>query len=450
MSGFLFDRGAANVGSQAKDVTSESGVPRLRMPQRDQIEFQPASLDERLDADHPVRAIWLAVCGLDLSHLRSGIKAVEGHVGRDATDPRLLLALWVYATTQAVWSARELARLCKMHLAYIWLCGGVSVNHHLLSDFRKENEDAWDETLTNIVGPLMSEGLVNLDRVSQDGMRVRAAAGKSSFHRKATLEKHLQEAREQVAILKRLAEENPGELSARQQAARERAAKERAERVEAALKNCEELQKQRETRAKKSCQPAREARASTTDPEARTMQFADGGYAPGYNMQFSTATGSNIIVGVDAVNAGNDLEQLPPMLDQLEQRYDRIPAEALVDGGFASKASIEQAEQRGCTVYAPLKDEDKQLAAGQDPYARKKGDSDAVANWRTRMKTAAAKELYKLRAQTAEWVNAMARNRGLRMMRVRGRVKCRIVALLYAITHNIMVGMKLRMKAKMG
>ena len=137
------------------------------------------------------------------------------------------------------------------------------------------------------------------------------------------------------------------------------------------------------------------------------------------------------------------------MLDQMKRRYDRVPDEALVDGGFASLKSIDEAAQRGCTPYAPLKDEHQQLAAGKDPYAPKPGDGAAVAAWRARMGTAAAKAIYRLRCQTAEWINAICRNHGLWQMPVRGKVRCRIVATLHAITHNLMRGVTLRAEKAM-
>jgi transposase len=455
MDAFLFERGQQELpspGEVAAGVPEGSapvGKPRLRIPHRDQIEMHWASLDQLLEPDHQARVVWTAVCGLDLSAWLGEIKAVEGHAGRDATDPRLLVALWVFATLDGVGSAREVARLCEKHLAYQWLCGGVSVNHRMLSEFRSQHGEKWDALMTQIVASLMAEGLVTMQRVAQDGMRVRADAGKSSFRRRRTLEECLAEAREQLEELKKLDEESPGELTKRQRAAQQRAAAERLRRIQDAMQNCEELQRQREESAKKSGRKVNEARASTTDPEARTMQFSDGGFRPGYNVQFSTDTASGVIVGVDAVNAGNDSEQLPPLLDQIEERYQTTPDEALVDGGFASKDAIEEvAEKHNCTVYAPLKDEEKQRKAGKDPHARKKGDSEAVAQWRARMGTAAAKEIYQLRCQTAEWVNAICRNRGFWRMPVRGLTKCRTIAVLYAITHNLLQGAKLRAESK--
>jgi transposase len=429
--------------AQAAQSTT-AGKPRLRIPIRDQIEMRWASLDELLEADHPVRIVWAAVCKLDLKSWLSEIKAVKRHVGRDATDPRLLLSLWVYATMKAIGSARELDRLCRESLPYQWLCGGVSVNYHMLSDFRSRGGDKWDELLTQIVGVLLAADLVKMDRVAQDGMKVRANAGKSSFHREARLEECLNEARQQVETLNELAEKDGDELSRRQRAARERAAKERQQLIEEAMRQREELQQQREATAKKSGRKAGEARASTTDPEARVMKFPDGGCRPGYNVQFSTDTKSGVIVGVEVTNAGTDNEQLTPMLDQSNERYKRVPGEVLVDGGFATMDAIEQAAARGCTVYAPVKDEEKQREAGKDPHVPKKGDSDAVGQWRIRMGTEAAKLIYRLRGQTAEWVNAQCRNHGLWFMPVRGRPRCRIVGLLHAITHNLLVMERLR------
>jgi transposase len=432
--------------SRGGEETS-SGRPRLRVPQRDQIEMHWASLNELLEPNHQARIVWSAVCGLDLSRWLDEIKAVEGHVGRDATDPRLLVALWVYATLDGVGHAREVARLCTKHLAYQWLCGEVTVNYHLLSDFRSQHGEKWDALLTQIVASLRFEKLVTIECVAQDGMKVRAHAGKSSFRRKDSLEECLEEARQQVEALKQQDEASLKKLGERKRAARERAATERARRLEQALQNCAELQQQREKTGQKNAGKVKEARSSTTDPEARVMQFSDGGFRPGYNVQFSTDVDTGLIVGVEATNAGNDFEQLPPMLEQVESRYDVKPEKALVDGGFASLDSINAAELRGTKVYAPLKETKKQKASGKDPYARKPGDSDAVAGWRKRMGEEASKLMYLLRCQTAEWVNAICRNRGLWQMPVRGKEKCQTVAVLHAITHDLLIGVKLRAEA---
>lgn len=449
----LFDRVPDSSSRKQCESSDEVGVPRLRLPERHQVEMHFSALDQLLEPDHPARAIWSAIEGLNLKQWLKRIQSVEGGPGRSATDPRLLVAVWVYATLDGVGSARRLAKLCDLkhgQLGYRWLCGGVTLNYHTLSDFRVQQGDAWDELVTQLVASLLHAGLVTMTRVAQDGMRVEANAGKSTFRRRETLQHCLDDARKQLAALKQLIDEDPQQLSQRETAARERAARERIQRVEQAIKNCEELQERREERSKVDCKPAKEARASTSDPDARNMKFPDGGYGPGHNVQYCTDVGSGVIVGVAVTNAGNDSQQCTPMLDQLRHRYDRIPEDILIDGGFVSRDTIDTAETRGCRVYAPVKDEEKQRLAGKDPFAKKKGDSPAVAKWRERMGTDLAKWIYRQRGQTAEWVNAQARNRGFYTMPVRGLTKCRTIAVLYALTHNILESIKLRAQAAIG
>jgi transposase len=419
------------------------GVVRLRMPHRDQVEMHFASLDEMLPSDHPVRAIWNLVQGLDLSAWLREVKAVEGTCGRDATDPRLLLALWVQATVDGVASARELARRCELHLVYRWLCGGVTVNHHLLSDFRSQSGEKLDELLTKLVATLLSQEVVTLTRVAHDGMRVRASAGRGSFRKRQRLAECLKEAQEQVETLKTLADEDPHELTKRGRSARERAAHERSERLQQALLACDDVERKR--RQSHSRHKGKPPKGSSTDPEARVMQMADGGYRPAYNVQLATDVDSGIVVGVEVINAGSDNGQMKPMADQIQVRYGRSPQEYLADGGFVKLADIDHLEtEHECRVYMPVPDEEKKRKAGEDPYARTKSDTDATANWRARMGTNAAKTIYKLRAQSAEWVNAVCRNHQLWQMPVRGRLRCRAVALLHALTHNLMRILRLR------
>ncbi len=407
------------------------GPKRLRHAVRDQVEFQQCSLDQLLPEDHEARIVWEYVCGLDLSQLRQQIQAVEGGPGQAPADPRILVAVWLYATLRGVGSARELNRLCQYHAAYRWLCGGVSMNYHTLADFRTQHVDLLDRLLTESAASLMTEGLVTLDRVAQDGMKVRASAGAASFRRQPTLEEALAEAENQVAELRKELEANPGASKTRQQAARQRAAEERAQRIRAAL---EQLPKIAES---KKAKDRPQARASTTDAEARVMKMGDGGFRPAFNVQLATATDSQVITGLEVTNSGGDQGQLAPMVEQHRQRYEEAPREALVDGGFVKKADIDQVSppQGGTTVYAPVMEPKD---ANRDRYIPHDDDSPAVAEWRQRMATEEAKLIYRERAATAECVNALARNRGLQRFLVRGLRKVKAVALWYALAHNLM------------
>lgn len=435
--GDLFDAGMAGAGASEGTLPPRVGPRRMRHAVRDQIEFQQCALDDLLPEDHEARIVWSYVCGLDLSELRAEIQAVEGGPGQAPPDPRILLALWLYATLRGLGSARELNRQCQAHVAYRWICGGVSMNYHTLSDFRGQHVALLDRLLTESVASLMAEGLVTLDRVAQDGMKVRASAGAASFRRQPTLEEALAAAEEQVAQLKAELEADPAGSKTRQQAARQRAAEERAERIAAALAQVPQIA------AGKKPQDRGQARASTTDADARVMKMGDGGFRPAYNVQLATATDSQVITGVDVTNSGGDQGQMQPMVEQHEQRYDQTPDEMLVDGGFAKKDDITAVSppHGKTTVYAPVQ---KSKKNDIDPHAPRDGDSPAVKDWRARMATDEAKEIYKERAATAECVNAQARNRGLLRFLVRGLQKVKAVALLYALAHNLIRAVKLR------
>ena len=326
------------------------------------------------------------------------------------------------------WS-RALERLTQQHDAYRWILGGVTVNHHSLSDFRVQHGEFLDGVLTHSVAVLLERGLVTLKRVSQDGVRIRASAGAASFRREPSLKRCLQEAQEQVQRLREELEEDPEATSRRQAAARQRAAEDRQRRVKEAL---EQLPK---VAASKRADEQDQARVSTTDAEARVMKMADGGFRPAYNGQFAVDTETQIVVGVDVSNRGSDQGQLVPMLEQLQERYEMVPSESLVDGSFAGLKDIEKASELGTVVYAPVA---KPKDATRDPHVPLKTDSPAIARWRERMGTPAAKTIYKQRASSVECVNALARQRGLQRLLVRGLHKARAVLLWYAIAHNLM------------
>ncbi len=421
------DRLASDDGA-AKPVAA--GVVRVLMPNRAQMELRASDLESVLPEGHRARLVWAYVERADLSGIYAGIKAVEGGSGRTPIAPEILFALWLYATVEGVGSARAIARLTQAHDAYRWICGGIQVNYHTLSDFRAEQEERFDGLLTDSVAALLAAGAVKLKRVAQDGMRVRASAGASSFRRRGTLDRCLEEARAQVETLKQQTEDDPGTMTRKQQAARERARRERQERIEQALKRLPELEKLKEKQGKKP----EEARASTTDAEATVMKMADGGFRPAYNAQYAADTESQVIVGVEVVMGGSDMGQLAPMVEQVTERCGKTPQQWLVDGGYPAHEQLDTVAEK-TVVYAPVP---KPKDETTDPHAPKPGDSDAVAAWRQRMGTEEAKNIYKDRAATAECVNALARERGLTRLRVRGKDKVRSVLLLHALVHNLM------------
>ena len=418
-------------GPTTPPASAGGGRPRLRRANRHQVGYRALALDALLPADHTARVIWAYVEGVDLTSLYDAIASIHGGSGRAATDPRILLALWLYATADGVGSARHLDRLCRDHVAYQWIAGDVPMNYHTLADFRTDHVALLDGLLTRSIATLLAEGLIELNRVAQDGMRVRASAGAASFRRRPTLVEALTQAEAQVEALRAEAEADPAAADRRQKAARERAARERAERIRAALARLPELE------ARKKPDEKDKARCSTTDPDATVMKMPDGGFRPAYNVQFATDTGGQAIVGVDVITSGSDAGQLAPMVDQVSVRAGVVPSEVLVDGGYAQHDQIDavSAPDVGCTVYAPVPEP---RGVKVDRHVPKPGDSVAVAAWRVQMATPEAKATYKDRAATAECVNALARGRGLVRFVVRGLAKVRAVALWHAVTHNVL------------
>jgi transposase len=416
------------------------GRPRLREPMREQIELRSVDLDSVIGVDHPARLFWSYVERLDLRVLEDSIKAREGHPGHPPATPRLLLALWLYATSEGVGSARALARLCESHDAYRWLCGGVSVNYHGLSDFRVGHGDLLDDLLSQHVAALAAARLINFETLAQDGIRVRANAGAASFRRRATLEQHLAAARAVVEELKREVDDDADASNRRIRAARQRAARERADRVEAALKSLSEVEAQRKRREKKNANQTKkqkEPRASTTEPQARVMKMADGGFRPAWNLQVVSVAEKQIVLAVDPGNIGSDRGMMRPMLQAVRRRFGLFPKRHLADGGFASAKDIEWAHDNGIEAYCPP----TKSKQGRDPFLPRRDDGPGVLAWRARMASLEGQARYKRRA-ISECIHARWRHWNLHL-NVRGALKVRTLVLWHALANNILQGHQL-------
>ncbi len=431
----------------AQAAEKAKAAVRLRTPERRQMVWVAQCPDELVGPEHTVRMIAAVLDTLDLASFCEPIKARDGVAGRDATDPKLLVSLWLYACIRGIGSARQLARRCEESAPFRWLCGGVTVNHRLLSDFRTEHGAGLDGLLTQVIASLVERGLVQVSRISQDGVRVRVSAGAASFRREQRLQELLAKAKEHVTAL-RSELEAPAQAgsSARQKAARKRAAKERQQRLEQAIAQLPEL-KQKQAEAERRAGHgkhgekvrAREPRVSTTDPEMRRMKMPNGGFNPAVNVQLATDTASRAVVGVEVTNEGCDSVGLSePMRQQVERRTCRKVRQHLIDGGYTRKDDIEQAHVEGVELFVPAKPAKNPKNQGHelDP---KPGDSEAVLAWKRRMASDTGKEIYKERAATSETLNADLRTyRGLSQITVRGLQKAKCVALWCALAYNLM------------
>jgi transposase len=493
--------------SPAPAQPEAQGAPRLEPVNRQQMVWRSIDVEQLIEEDHPARAIWELVGRLDLSAYHQAIRAVEGKAGRPALDPQLLISLWIYAYSEGVNSAREVAELCEFHPAYQWLTGLQEVNHHSLSDFRSEHREALEELFTQVLGLLSAEGLVTLQRVMHDGTKIKACAGADTFRREEKIRAHLELARQQVKELGELGEE---EGSQRVRKARQRAARERQERLELAQ---EELEKLRQTKAGEEAKE--QARVSETDPEARIMKQSEGGYAPSYNVQISTDAAHKIIVGVGISQSSSDQGELAAALDKVEENMQRPPEQAVVDGGFTSRETILDMAQRGVDLIGSLGDssgkaEGQFRRRGVDPAFRPEAfryhpendtytcpagkvlppqgkekrpgvihhqyrasaaecaacafkakccphsaatgrmvvgaeEAPAVVAFRAKMETEEAKQTYRQRGAVAEFPHAWIKDKlGLRQFRLRGLTKVGMEAVWACLTYNIKQWIRLR------
>jgi len=402
-----------------KTPSQQRGQARTKQPERHQIQMQFLSLDQWLDKDHRARVVWQYSQSVDLSEIYDQIDATQGNVGRDAIDPRILFALWMLATLEGFSSARRLAKLTTRDIPYMWICGGVSVNYHRLSDFRVDHRDLLEQIMVDSIGVLLHQKLITLETVAQDGMRVRASAGKSSFRSEQGLEKCLSRAQEHLDEIKANEADDPSGDQRRHEASAARLAQDKIDRIQSAQRELKILKEQRKKNGLKKGR--KEPRASVTDPEARNMKMGDGGFRPAFNVQFASDGDTRIVVGVDVLSVGSDNGQMAPMHQKLREDYATAPKEYLVDGGFSASKDITQLAQGGTTVYGVIINAEKQIKEGKDPYSAKPQE---------------AQEKYSQRAGIAEFPNAECRNRGLTQFRVRGRLKAKAQTMWNILAHN--------------
>jgi transposase len=344
------ERGSAPALSAPAEGKFRDAKPRFKSINRKQSFFRTVDVESLIGENHAARAIWSVVKQLDLSGFSDQARAVEGNAGRAAIDPHLLASLWIYAYSQGVGSAREISRLCAYHPAYQWLTGAEEISGHTVSDFRVTHQAALEKLFVQVVGVLSAEGFVKLQRVMQDGTKIRANAAADSFRRLETLAEHLEQAQAQCDAL---AQRGESEESLVQIRARERAAQERVERLEAAVAQILQLE----------AESGGERRASSSDPEARQMKQPDGGFAPSYNVQTTTAAVGKAIVSLDVTQAGNDFKQLTPAIDRVQRTLESKPEQAVVDGGYISQENILDTQTNGVELIGPAMNTEAKAAS---------------------------------------------------------------------------------------
>lgn len=344
--------------SESDDEQSSRGqqrqrnvAPKLQPVNRSQAMWIPVDVEELVGPDHKVRAIWDLTGQFDLSGFLEKIVSRQEDAGAPAWDPRLLVSLWVYAYSEGISSAREVERQMEHEPGLLWLSGIAKVNHHTLSDFRVKHQAALEDLFTQLLALLEAEGYVKLERVMQDGTKIRAQGGADSFRREGTLERHLERARQVVQEMGDPREEEPGR-NVRREAAQRRAARERLERLERAAAELRQMQA-----SKASAEEKAETRVSWSEPEARLMKHGDHAIAPSYNAQLSTDAEQKVIVSCQLTQCSSDAGELGPAMDRVKEKVGRYPAQAVVDGGYTNQATMEAMEERRIDWIGSLGDE---------------------------------------------------------------------------------------------
>jgi transposase len=323
--------------------------PLIRYVNRQQMSWRAVDVEKLISEDHPARAIWALVGRLNLSAFYRAIESSTEEGGRPAFDPQLLISLWVYAYSQGIGSAREVARRCEYDPAFQWLTGLAEVNYHTLADFRVEKQQELDELFTQVLAALSKEGLITLEQVMQDGTKIKAQASRRSYLQEETIREHLEGARRRVA---EMGDPRNDESSPKAKQAQARARREQQERLESALEELEKWQ------ARKSGEKAkRETRVSTSDPQARVMKHPDKGFALSYNAQISTDAAHGLIVGVAVTQEANDSAQLLPAVDRVEQRLEKKPQQMVADSGYTTRENIEKMAGREVDFLGTMRQE---------------------------------------------------------------------------------------------
>jgi transposase len=327
-------------------------MKRFKKPDRRQLLLRPTNLEDLIPWDHPARAVWEFTGRLDLVGIEGHYRAYEGEAGRTPFSPRLLLALWLYAYSDGVFSSRELESRCREHNPYIWLCGGLEPNYHTLSDFRSSYCKEFDEILAQGLAVMDHAGLIDISEIFQDGSKVLASAGASSARREKSLRRLLNGARKAVRRLGEMSDDEKAGLGRRKKAARDRAARERVERIEKALS----LLPERQERRKRSDGKPEKARVSTTDPDSHKMKLGDGGFGRSYNVQTAAEGSHGVIVGVSVSNEGTDHHQLIPMVEQIEEQFGRPPDDWITDSGYYTDENLKAMKDGPTRWWCPAPD----------------------------------------------------------------------------------------------
>lgn len=424
----------SNLLSSNQSSNKQNPKRKLLCAERSQYNMKFACLDELVDEHHRVRNVWKFVELINMEKLLEKVQSFQNSSGRPAVDPKILLALWLYATIDGCGSAYELDKLCNESLPYKWICGEVTIGRKTLSDFRLKCGEILDSILIKGITALINADVIDLEEISQDGLKVRVCASEKSYRTKKSIEEVQNIVGAHIASLKKEIEQNPLEAVLNRKKIKLDRLNEKQKRVEESLQEIEnyiaEKNAARNKDRKKKLTKDEEGKVkiSITESKARIMKMPSGGYKLAMNCEFAMDTKSGFIIGTKATNRVNDCGQIGIMYEFLRNNYSKKPKRYLADGGFRNNTDVQNLYEQDCEVYMPVPKNEQKI---------KDNHPEGIKKWKIRMKEEGTRKIYSRRASTIEWFNAGARKRGLHSFTTRGLDNAQIICNLHAIAHNI-------------
>jgi transposase len=373
--------------------------------------------------------------------------------GQPPYDPRMMTKVLVYAYCVGVYSARKIQQRLSEDVAFRVLAAGNAPDFRTIADFRKMHLETLQGFFEQVLKIALQAGAVKLGRVALDGSKVKANASKHKAMSYQRIEEQEAAIREQVEQLLAQAEatdaaedaqygkekrgdELPQELQRRQS---------RLERIRQAKQVLEQRAREKakqEGKPPEKAQPQGKDQYNFSDPESRIMKSNEG-FVQAYNAQLAVAGELQWIVGQAVTQAGNDKQQLQPMVETIEKQAGQRPREILADSGYCSEQSLEYLDKpgkgkkkiEGYIATERQKHGDKPVA----PRGPLPKDATRVDRMRRKLQTKAGAAVYAARKAIVEPVFGQIKHaRGFRRFSFRGVAKVRAEWALVCATHNIL------------
>jgi len=428
--------------------------------QPDQQYLLPCALQEWLPQGHLAYFISDTIDSLNLSAFHA--RYAGGGSRNQPFHPAMMVKVLVYAYATGVFSSRKIARRLHEDIAFRVLGADNFPAHRTIRDFRALHLTEFTDLFVQVVRLAREMGLVKLGTIAVDGTKVKANASRHKAMSYARMQAAEVELKAQItALVKKAAstdeaEKSEPDLDIPAEIERRQA---RLAAIEAAKARLEERQRLSDAQRGRTPDderrpkdkdgkpkggkpykrdfgvPAPKAQDSFTDPEARIMKRAGGGFDYSYNAQSAVDEAAHIIVAAEVVNTSSDVQQLPMVLSAVQANTGSTAAQVLADAGYRSEAVMAELAitQPNTELVIALGREGKVLAKPRD--AQRYPHTVAMA---AKFETEQGKIDYRKRKWIAEPPNGWIKNvLGFRQFSMRGLKKAQAEFKLICLALNL-------------